>query len=337
MSSEREKKKLERLERKKKRVERIIQANKFREHYYKSIGGRISKLPQEYREVCDVASNYFEKKLTYNDAQLPCNKDKNRFVNILPYDDTRVKLSVIENVEGSDYINASWISDLQKNNHAYICTQGPKKETIADFWRMIIESDVFTIVMLTRLMEKDEEKCYLYWPEELNTTVSFENGIEVLFLSEDVKPTIVIRKMKVTKASANYDREITQIQFTAWPDHGVPSPEEDYIELSDISDVANATNGPIVVHCSAGVGRSGTFCTIHSYLHLLRENVKNNNDLPELSISGTVLNLRKERAQMVQTEEQYEFIYRTIFKEFERLEEELKKKNPDYNNSNTKN
>jgi len=254
---------------------------------------------------------------------------KNRWANILPYDDTRVVLTTIPGVEGSDYINANWISDLQGSNRAYICTQGPVQNTIGDFWRMTFEYRVSVIVMLTRLIEDDKEKCVKYWPNESQI---YDNIIEVILLSEEKSPTIITRKMKMRMN--NEERECTQIQFTAWPDHGLPSPEEDYIALSDKSDEANLGHGPIVVHCSAGVGRSGTFCTVHSYIHFLRDHVKNNNVLPPMSIANAVISLRKERSGMVQTTDQYEFCYRTVYKEFEKHYLNLKSLNGTQNEKN---
>jgi len=244
-------------------------------------------------------------------------------------------LTPIDNVEGSDYINGNWISDLQGFNRAYICTQGPLQNTIGDFWRMAFEYKVTVIVMLTKLIEDDKEKCAKYWP---NDSQVYDNIIEITLLNEVKSPTIITRKMKMIMN--NEERECTQIQFTAWPDHGLPSPEEDYIALSDLSDESNLGHGPILVHCSAGVGRSGTFCTVHSYIHFLRDHVKNNNELPPMSIASAVVSLRKERAGMVQTTDQYEFCYRTVYKEFETQYHELQNKKSingiETNNNNEK-
>jgi len=272
------------------------------------------------------------KKKTTEVARYSENFDKNRWANILPYDDTRVILTPIPDVEGSDYINGNWISDLQGDKKAYICTQGPLSHTIGDFWRMVFEYKVSVIVMLTKLFEDDKEKCAQYWPDDL-INVTYDNVIDVHFFSEESSPTIVTRKFRINMN--NEDREVTQMQFTAWPDHGLPTPEEDYIALSDKSDETNLCHGPILVHCSAGVGRSGTFCAVHSYIHFLRDHFHTNHELPSISIANSIVSLRKERPGMVQTGEQYEFCYRAIYKEFEKLEEELQKlQNGDIQNNN---
>jgi len=251
---------------------------------------------------------------------LDINIDKNRWENILAYDETRVKLKPIDGVEGSDYINANWISDLQGNKEAYICTQGPKDFTVADFWRMTFENKINVIVMLTRLIEDGVEKCAQYWPSHLNEEVNY-SGIKLTLLKEETQANIIIRELNITMGGES--SQCTQIQFTAWPDHGVP-PESDYIFLSDKTDELNVAKRPILVHCSAGVGRSGTFCTVSSYIHYLRGYVKERGKLPRMSIAKAVYNLRKERASMVQSGDQYEFIYKTIFKEFTTMENDIK-------------
>jgi len=135
-------------------------------------------------------------------------------------------------------------------------------------------------------------------------------------------PNIFIRTFRIVRGDISHD--VTHLHFTAWPDRGVPSPEEDFIALSDRADEANAENNPIVVHCSAGVGRTGTFCAIRSYIRYIRDYVNANRALPRISIPQFIVTMRRERMSMVQSWEQYEFCYKTIFKEFKKLQRELR-------------
>ncbi|XP_033376176.1 receptor-type tyrosine-protein phosphatase delta isoform X32 [Parus major] len=235
-------------------------------------------------------------------ANLPCNKFKNRLVNIMPYESTRVCLQPIRGVEGSDYINASFIDGYRKQQ-AYIATQGPLAETTEDFWRMLWEHNSTIVVMLTKLREMGREKCHQYWPAERSARYQY---FVVDPMAEYNMPQYILREFKVTDARDGQSRTVRQFQFTDWPEQGVPKSGEGFIDF--IGQVHKTKeqfgqDGPISVHCSAGVGRTGVFITLSIVLERMRyEGV--------VDIFQTVKMLRTQRPAMVQTEDQYQFCYR---------------------------
>ncbi|XP_030808816.1 receptor-type tyrosine-protein phosphatase F isoform X6 [Camarhynchus parvulus] len=235
-------------------------------------------------------------------ANLPCNKFKNRLVNIMPYELTRVCLQPIRGVEGSDYINASFI-DGYRQQKAYIATQGPLAETTEDFWRMLWEHDSTIVVMLTKLREMGREKCHQYWPAERSARYQY---FVVDPMAEYNMPQYILREFKVTDARDGQSRTIRQFQFTDWPEQGVPKTGEGFIDF--IGQVHKTKeqfgqDGPITVHCSAGVGRTGVFITLSIVLERMRyEGV--------VDMFQMVKTLRTQRPAMVQTEDQYQLCYR---------------------------
>jgi len=240
---------------------------------------------------------------------------KNRYQNILPFDETRVIL----NDENNDYINANWCS-YNGNSKEYICAQGPMENTVEDYWRMIFENNVFIVIMLTRLREDDREKCFKYWPDE-NDVEKF-GDFEIASLSVENNESLVSRKFKLTYGDV--EKEIVHYQYTAWPDHGIPGSEEEFITLiNEIELIKNDDNNPLLIHCSAGVGRSGTFCTVYSIIKNMRESTRDHSRLPDINIVETVLNFRKQRQGMIQTKEQYTLCYQVIYHEFKKLENQL--------------
>ncbi|XP_049275011.1 receptor-type tyrosine-protein phosphatase delta isoform X3 [Rhipicephalus sanguineus] len=235
-------------------------------------------------------------------ANLPVNKFKNRLMNILPYESTRVCLQPIRGVDGSDYINASFIDGYRYRN-AYIATQGPMVETTEDFWRMVWEHNSNIIVMLTKLKEMGREKCHQYWPSEHSQRYLY---YVVDPITEYNMPQYILREFKVTDAKDGQSRTIRQFHFTDWPEQGVPKTSEGYLEfLGQVHKTKEqfGQEGPITVHCSAGVGRTGVFITLSIVLERLQsEGV--------LDIFQTVRTLRTQRPGMVQSEDQYQFCYR---------------------------
>ncbi|XP_038146273.1 receptor-type tyrosine-protein phosphatase S-like isoform X15 [Cyprinodon tularosa] len=235
-------------------------------------------------------------------ANLPCNKFKNRLVNIMPYETTRVCLQPIRGVEGSDYINASFI-DGYRQQRAYIATQGPLAETTEDYWRMLWEHNSTIVVMLTKLREMGREKCHQYWPAERSARYQY---FVVDPMAEYNMPQYILREFKVTDARDGQSRTVRQFQFTDWPEQGVPKSGEGFIDF--IGQVHKTKeqfgqDGPITVHCSAGVGRTGVFITLSIVLERMRyEGV--------VDIFQTVKMLRTQRPATVQTEDQYQFCYR---------------------------
>ncbi|ESN90402.1 hypothetical protein HELRODRAFT_186608 [Helobdella robusta] len=236
-------------------------------------------------------------------ASLPVNKLKNRLVNILPYESTRVCLQPIRGVEGSDYINASFV-DGYRYRRAYIVTQGPLPETTEDFWRMLWEHNSTIVVMLTKLRESGRDKCHQYWPSERSARYQY---FVVDPMAEYNMPQYILREFKVTDARDGQSRTIRQFHFTEWPEQGVPKSGEGFIDF--IGQVHKTKeqfgqDGPITVHCSSGVGRSGVFVTLSILLERMRyEGI--------VDMFQTVKMLWMQRPVIIQSVEQYAFCYRS--------------------------
>ncbi|XP_039547927.1 protein tyrosine phosphatase receptor type Db isoform X3 [Pimephales promelas] len=258
----------------------------------------ISGMEQEFKRLANAKAHNSR----FVSASLPCNKFKNRLVNIMPYETTRVCLQPIRGVEGSDYVNGSFI-DGYRQQRAYIGTQGPLAETVEDFWRMLWEHNSTIVVMLTKLREMGREKCHQYWPSDRSARYQY---FVVDPMAEYNMPQYILREFKVTDARDGQSRTVRQFQFTDWPEQGVPKSGEGFIDF--IGQVHKTKeqfgqDGPISVHCSAGVGRTGVFITLSIVLERMRyEGV--------VDIFQTVKMLRTQRPAMVQTEEQYQFCYR---------------------------
>ncbi|XP_072546028.1 protein tyrosine phosphatase receptor type Eb [Salminus brasiliensis] len=246
---------------------------------------------------------------TFEEASREENKEKNRYPNILPYDHSRVMLSRIDDHMCSDYINASYIDGYREKNK-FIAAQGPKPETVADFWRMVWEQKSSTIVMLTNTRERKEEKCYQYWPDQ----GCWQYGC-VRVACEDVTVLVdyTIRKFCVqyhTADGCRAPRLITQLHFTSWPDFGVPlSPIGMLKFLKKVRSVNPAHAGPIIVHCSAGVGRTGTFIVIDAMMDMMHMEGR-------VDVFGFVSRIRNQRCQLVQTDMQYSFIYQALLEHY---------------------
>ncbi|XP_065261860.1 receptor-type tyrosine-protein phosphatase alpha isoform X1 [Emys orbicularis] len=238
------------------------------------------------------------------------NKEKNRYVNILPYDHSRVHLTPIEGVPDSDYINASFINGYQEKNK-FIAAQGPKEETVNDFWRMIWEQNTATIVMVTNLKERKECKCAQYWPDQGCWTYG---NIRVSVEDVTVLVDYTVRKFCIQQVgdvtNKKPQRLVTQFHFTSWPDFGVPFTPIGMLKfLKKVKTCNPQYAGAIVVHCSAGVGRTGTFIVIDAMLDMMHAERK-------VDVYGFVSRIRAQRCQMVQTDMQYVFIYQALLEHY---------------------
>ncbi|KAJ8376178.1 hypothetical protein SKAU_G00067580 [Synaphobranchus kaupii] len=244
-------------------------------------------------------------KCSIKEARKQCNQVKNRYVDILPYDINRVHLSSVSGEAGSDYINASFI-DGYKEAKKYIAAQGPKDETVVDFWRMIWEQQSSIIVMVTRCEEGNRNKCAQYWPSMERETEIFKDFV-VKISGEDCCPDYIIRRLTImNKKEKSAEREVTHIQFTSWPDHGVPGEPHLLLKLRRrVNAFKNFFSGPIVVHCSAGVGRTGTYISIDAMMEGLEAEGR-------MDIYGYVVKLRRQRCLMVQVEAQYILIHQAL-------------------------
>uniref|UniRef100_A0A2K6GYN5 protein-tyrosine-phosphatase n=1 Tax=Propithecus coquereli TaxID=379532 RepID=A0A2K6GYN5_PROCO len=254
------------------------------------------KLSQEYESI-DPGQQF-----TWEHSNLEVNKPKNRYANVIAYDHSRVILQPIEGIVGSDYINANYVDGYRRQN-AYIATQGPLPETFGDFWRMVWEQRSATIVMMTRLEEKSRIKCDQYWPGRGTETYGF---IQVTLLDTIELATFCVRTFSLHKNGSSEKREVRQFQFTAWPDHGVPEYPTPFLAFLRRVKTCNPPDaGPVVVHCSAGVGRTGCFIVIDAMLERIK---------PEKTVDvyGHVTLMRSQRNYMVQTEDQYSFIHEAL-------------------------
>ncbi|CAB3233232.1 unnamed protein product [Arctia plantaginis] len=271
------------------------------------------------------------------------NQPKNRYPDIKAYDQTRVKLTQIDSINGSDYINANYVRGYQERKQ-YICAQGPTDTTCNDFWRMIWELGLEIIVMLTNLEEYSKIKCSKYWPDE-GTSRTFGN-ITVHHVCEKRYSDYMVRELKIYKTATNADgqpivenngiakrngdikdghsetsaptsprevkecgesRTVRQFHFLRWKDFGAP--EHPHCVLRFIKRVneswSNVVGRPLVVHCSAGVGRTGTLVAVDLLLDQLRET-------GQVSVFNTVADLRRQRNFLVQSLRQYIFVYRAL-------------------------
>ncbi|KFR10916.1 Receptor-type tyrosine-protein phosphatase C, partial [Opisthocomus hoazin] len=244
-------------------------------------------------------------KFSIKEAKKSHNQNKNRYIDILPYDHNRVELSEIQGDPGSDYINASYIDGF-KEPRKYIAAQGPKDETTDDFWRMIWEQKATIIVMVTRCEEGKRNKCAQYWPSMENGSATY-GDIIVKINESKTCPDYVIQKLHITNGrERTAGRDVTHIQFTSWPDHGVPEDPHLLLKLRRrVNALSNFFSGPIVVHCSAGVGRTGTYIGIDAMLEGLDAEGR-------VDVYGYVVKLRRQRCLMVQVESQYILIHQAL-------------------------
>ncbi|KAJ3586758.1 hypothetical protein NHX12_013151, partial [Muraenolepis orangiensis] len=238
-------------------------------------------------------------------ALIKDNVKKNRYKDIVPFDHTRVKLSLSTSRKDEDYINASFIKGVSGSN-AYIATQGPLPHTVLDFLRMIWEYEIQVVVMACREFEMGRRKCERYWPE--TQTDQFVCGPFTIHCdSDENKGDYRTRKLRITYQ--NCSRAIRQLHYVNWPDHGVPDSIPPILEmLQEMRVCQDHDDTPICIHCSAGCGRTGVLCAIDYTWNLVKRQT-----VPEdFSINDLVQHMRTQRPSVVQTKEQYELVYKTV-------------------------
>uniref|UniRef100_A0A2K6F3Y8 protein-tyrosine-phosphatase n=1 Tax=Propithecus coquereli TaxID=379532 RepID=A0A2K6F3Y8_PROCO len=235
----------------------------------------------------------------WDSAKKDENRMKNRYGNIIAYDHSRVRLQTIEGDINSDYINGNYIDEKKVS---VLFAAGPMQETIYDFWRMVWHENTASIIMVTNLVEVGRVKCCKYWPDD----TEIYKDIKVTLIETELLAEYVIRTFAVEKRGVHEIREIRQFHFTGWPDHGVPYHATGLLGfVRQVKSKSPPSAGPLVVHCSAGAGRTGCFIVIDIMLDMAeREGV--------VDIYNCVRELRSRRVNMVQTEEQYVFIHDAI-------------------------
>ncbi|XP_029010469.1 phosphatidylinositol phosphatase PTPRQ isoform X2 [Betta splendens] len=273
-----------------------INKKSFLQHIEDLCANDNAKFQEEFAELPKLLQD-----LATTDADLPWNKSKNRFPNIKPYNNNRVKLLSEPGTAGSDYINASFVSGYLCPNE-FIATQGPLPGTVADFWRMIWETGTRTIAMLTQCYEKGRIRCHKYWPED-NKPMTVFSDILISKVSEEVLPDWTIRTLKVEKHG--HLVLVRHLNYTSWPEHGVPDSSSTLIKFVRAVRAHRHDNTPIVVHCSAGVGRTGVFMALDHLIQHVR-------DHDFVDIYGLVAELRSERMCMVQNLAQYIFLHQSM-------------------------
>ncbi|XP_077434554.1 receptor-type tyrosine-protein phosphatase T isoform X2 [Vanacampus margaritifer] len=229
------------------------------------------------------------------------NRNKNRYGNIIAYEHTRVRLQLLEAEPHSDYINANFIDGYHRPRH-YIATQGPMQETVRDFWRMVWQEKSASIVMVTNLVEVGRVKCVRYWPDETEVY----GDVKVTLVETEPLAEYVIRTFTVQKKGHHELRELRQFHFTSWPDHGVPCYATGLLGfIRQVKFLNPPDAGPMVAHCSAGAGRTGCFIAVDIMLDMAEnEGV--------VDVFNCIRELRSQRVNMVQTEEQYVFVHDAI-------------------------
>lgn len=251
---------------------------------------------------------------SFNNAKLKANQSKNRYTDVLCYDHSRVCLSQVDGDSTSDYINANFV-DGYKQKNAFISTQGPLPKTCGDFWRMVWEQQTLVIVMTTRVVERGRTKCTQYWNPEPGYDVQV-GGFTITTLEVDKNRDYTISMLLITNTKTDETREVCHMLYTAWPDYGVPKSASALLQflslvrqqqsklLTSRGDTwaGHPRGPPIVVHCSAGIGRTGTFCTLDICISRLE-------DTGTVDIRGTVEKIRAQRAYSIQMPDQYFFCH----------------------------
>ncbi|XP_078655765.1 tyrosine-protein phosphatase non-receptor type 4-like isoform X14 [Branchiostoma floridae x Branchiostoma belcheri] len=248
----------------------------------------------------------FRKKpgMTCNASRIPENICKNRYRDISPYDETRVMLQ-----GGQDYINANSVNmEIPRMGivNRYVAAQGPLPNTSGDFWQMCWEQQCTLICMLTTQVERGRVKCHQYWPD-LHQTIQF-GGLQICCVTEETTPSFAFRDFSMINLNTDEERRVVQMQYLAWPDHGVPDDSTEFLDF--VFRVRQQRVGmvePTMVHCSAGIGRTGVLITMETAMCL----IECNEPVYPLDIVRT---MREQRAMMIQTPAQYKFVCEAILR-----------------------
>nr|CAD7425261.1 unnamed protein product [Timema monikensis] len=252
-----------------------------------------------------------------SEARKSQNKNLNRYRDVYPYDHSRVVLS-----KGPcDYINANLVT-MEKAHRRYILTQGPLPQTAGHFWLMVWEQNCKAVLMLNRIIEKNQVKCHQYWPLGTepgvnDVMVMTDVGLKVQYISETEASYYTTRILRLTELESGSSRDILHFHYTTWPDFGVPQSPTAFLHFLMVVRESGALDenvGPPVVHCSAGIGRSGTFCLVDSCLVLIEEN-----GVDSVNVREILLDMRRYRMGLIQTPDQLRFSYQAIIEGAKKL------------------
>mgnify|MGYP001451476625 CR=1 FL=1 len=240
------------------------------------------------------------------------NRKKNRYKDILPFNYSRVELSEYPGIPGSDYINANYIKGASGSN-AYIASQGPLPNTVNDWWRLVVEKEVQVIVMACNEQEGGKHKCEGYWSDEDTPSRQFGKYSVNLLKSREICPDFLVRTMRLSWAGEEggeeESRTVCQFHYSAWPDHGSPTQGNPLLEMVRlVRDCQASETLPVLVHCSAGCGRTGSICVIDYVWGLLKTGKLS----PDFSVYSLVQDMRRQRIAMVQTVDQYMLCHRAV-------------------------
>ncbi|XP_069692537.1 tyrosine-protein phosphatase non-receptor type 2-like isoform X2 [Periplaneta americana] len=271
--------------------------------------------PLLYQHIRNECLNY---DYTFSEARKSQNKNLNRYRDVSPYDHSRVVLS-----KGPcDYINANLVTccstrvccdvmQMERAHRQYILTQGPLPHTAGHFWLMVWEQNCKAVLMLNRIIEKNQVKCHQYWPLDSGSDLELPDvGLKVQLVSESEAPYYTTRTLRLTETESGNSRDIIHFHYTTWPDFGVPESPTAFLNFLMVVRESGALDqnvGPPVVHCSAGIGRSGTFCLVDSCLVLIEES-----GLESVNVREVLLEMRRYRMGLIQTPDQLRFSYWAI-------------------------
>ncbi|XP_009946384.1 PREDICTED: receptor-type tyrosine-protein phosphatase V-like, partial [Leptosomus discolor] len=290
-------------------MHRPIPIQNFKQYYEMKTASANHAFFQEFEELKEVG-----KEQPKVEAELPANVSKNRYPHVLPYDHSRVKLSRLGEDPHSEYINANFMPGYTSQQE-FIATQGPLKKTIDDFWRLVWEQNVCNIIMLTVCMENGRVLCDHYWPSE-SAPVSY-GQVQVHLLMQSSSEEWTMREFKLWHEGLQAERHVSHLHYTAWPDHGIPESTTSIMTFRElVREQIQSTKdaGPTLVHCSAGVGRTGTFIALDQLLQQMKQE-------KVVDTFGVVYALRMNRYLMIQTLSQYIFLHSCILEKI--LEEPL--------------
>ncbi|OCT73875.1 receptor-type tyrosine-protein phosphatase N2 isoform X2 [Xenopus laevis] len=263
-----------------------------------------NRLEKEWEALCAYQAEPNATNIAHKEESV----SKNRSSAIVPYDHSRIVLKTENSHDNSDYINASPIMDHDPRSPAYIATQGPLPATVADFWQMVWENGCVVIVMLTSLTENGVKQCYHYWPDEGSNLYHI---YEVNLVSEHIWcEDFLVRSFYLKNLQTNETRTVTQFNFLNWNDQGVPASTRSLLDFRrKVNKCYKGRSCPVIVHCSDGAGRSGTYILIDMVLNKMSKGAK------EIDIAATLEHLRDQRPGMVQTKEQFEFALTAVAEE----------------------